>query len=31
LLPAGVPDFMRLEVIREKVESVLRRARPDAF
>jgi hypothetical protein len=31
LLADGVPDFMRLETIRNKVETVLRRRRPDAF
>jgi hypothetical protein len=31
LLVGGIPSFMRLEVIREKIEAVLRRRRPDAF
>jgi hypothetical protein len=31
LLPGPVPEVMRLDAIRAKVESTLRRARPDAF
>jgi hypothetical protein len=31
LLVGEIPSFMRLEVIREKIEAVLRRRRPDAF
>jgi hypothetical protein len=31
LLPAGIPDVMRLETIRAKIARTLRRSRPDAF
>jgi hypothetical protein len=31
LLPAGIPEVMRLETLRAKIASTLRRSRPDAF
>jgi hypothetical protein len=31
LLPDGIPELMRLETIRAKIASTLRRSRPDAF
>jgi hypothetical protein len=30
-LPDGIPELMRLETIRAKIASTLRRSRPDAF
>jgi hypothetical protein len=31
LLPAGIPEVMRLETLRDKIATTLRRSRPDAF